>query len=235
MQKPIPPPDDPNEYRYCRLNFQPLQISVIGSGEPTKYLLQYAGTIDWCDDENGPNVRIGAFSLVVADIESASIDRICAHDVFDTTQSAFDVYQNLYDSKGNLLVRVEKIAFGLECSWRQNVLILDRLVVLPEHRGHGVGLLVLRALIQQFRSSAGLVVMKPFPLQWEKSSRDEDGGLTRESLRLDLFPGSAQATTARLRRYYANLGFKLVPRTDYMVMSAETPLSDADTLLNTGG
>ena len=48
-----------------------------------------------------------------------------------------------------------------------NFLILDRVELLPKYRGDGVGLLVLRSLIERFGAEAGVVGMKPFPLQLE--------------------------------------------------------------------
>jgi hypothetical protein len=59
--------------------------------------------------------------------------------------------------------------------------------ILPKYRGGGVGLLVLTALMERFGAGAGVVGMKPFPLQLEpKESRDSSGWAKR--LRLDDLP-----------------------------------------------
>src|SRR5687768_5970786 len=53
---------------------------------------------------------------------------------------------------------------GCKSCWRMrfgkfNLLILDRVEILPKYRGGGVGLLVLTALIERFGAGAGVVGM----------------------------------------------------------------------------
>ena len=96
-----------------------------------------------------------------------------------------------------------------------NLLILNRLVIDLPYRGRQFGLEALRGLMQRFRVGAGLIVMKPFPLQFE-------GEATREELEtrgLAGFKGGIRAATSKLRAYYAQLGFKSIPRTPFMAVS----------------
>lgn len=44
--------------------------------------------------------------------------------------------------------------------WNFNLLILDRVEILPKYRGGGIGLLVLTSLIERFSAGAGVVGMK---------------------------------------------------------------------------
>ena len=60
--------------------------------------------------------------------------------------------------------------------WNFNLLILDRVEILPKYRGGGVGLLVLTTVIERFGAGAGVVGMKPFPLQLEPSPVIPRGG-----------------------------------------------------------
>jgi GNAT superfamily N-acetyltransferase len=104
--------------------------------------------------------------------------------------------------------------------------MLERLVIFPEHRGRGVGLTVLRTLIERYRMGMGLIAMKPYPLQYEFFREDEVEDIPRAVLGLDLFHGSHAASTKKLKAYYGRLGFKNVPRTGYMVRDAIAPLTE---------
>ena len=76
-------------------------------------------------------------------------------------------------------------------------------------------------MIQRFRMGAGLVVMKPFPLQFE--------GRTDERVPPGLkFQGNQVAATQKLRAYYSRLGFKLLPRSQYMALHTLGRLHDFD-------
>lgn len=225
-------PDFPGDYRYCTLTFAERRV-MLDDDEPSRFLTHWKGTIDWHHPQGERVDAIGAFSIYLVDGDSALDEGVARFDVYDTEQGLFDVFQNLFDtSTGGLRPRVEKIAFGDDYAMSSNTLILDRLVIYPAHRGHGVGLLALRALMHRFRSFAGLVVMKPYPLQFEASARDESIGLSREHWALDSYKLKQPAATARLRRHYAKLGFTHVPRTDYMVRDPLKKLPEADDLLS---
>lgn len=226
-------PDFPSEYRFCRLTFAEQQV-MLDDDEPSRYLMHWNGTIGWHHPMGERVDPIGAFSLYLVDGDSAMDERADIFNVYDTEQGIFDVYQGLFDTKtGNLKDRVERIAFGNDFAMSANVLIFDRLVIYPAHRGHGVGLLALRALMHHFRSFAGLMVMKPYPLQFEGSTHKELVGLGREHWALDSYKLKQAGATAKLRRHYACLGFAQVPRTDFMVRNPLVPLPGVEVLLGT--
>lgn len=72
--------------------------------------------------------------------------------------------------------------------------------------------------------------MKPYPLQFEAHFLDERSAIERHRLALDRFQPDQRKATAKLRKYYSRLGFRTVPRTDYMVLSPEVRLPDLDSL-----
>lgn len=113
--------------------------------------------------------------------------------------------------------------------WNFNLLILDRVEILPKYRGGGVGLLVLTALIERFGAGAGVVGMKPFPLQLEpKESRDSSAWAKR--LRLDDLPRDEKKATKKLKRYYGKLGFVEMKSTPFMFRSMAWELPSVEQL-----
>jgi GNAT superfamily N-acetyltransferase len=225
-------PDFPRDYRYCTLTFAEQRV-MLDDNEPSRYLMHWNGTIDWHPPRGERVDSIGAFSLYLVDCDSAINDRKSVFDVFDSAQQTMDLFEDLFDvDTDELKMRVAEIAFGTGYAISSNVLLFDRLVIYPAHRGRGVGLLALRALMHHFRSFAGIMVMKPFPLQFEGSAPTELSGLGRENWALENFKKKRPAATARLRRHYAKLGFAHVPRTDYMVRDPLEQLPEADDLLS---
>jgi hypothetical protein len=97
-------------------------------------------------------------------------------------------------------------------------LILDRIHILPEHRGNGYGLYAAYSMITRFGPSDGLVACVPAPyelLQQQISVASEDGSRDRRGTRI---PGWA-AAQAKLRRHWALLGFVRVPHSDVFALS----------------
>ena len=103
-----------------------------------------------------------------------------------------------------------------------HTLILDRIEILPGFRGYNLGLAVMRRLIERFGADGGIVAIKPFPIQRELTGQEEDEW--RQKMRLADFEQSLPRATARLRRHYAQLGFKFVKGTPFMFGDAQIAL-----------
>ena len=95
-----------------------------------------------------------------------------------------------------------------------DLLILERAEIQPAFRKQGIGLLAVCRTIDVFGANCGLVVMKPFPLQFrnylEAGWREPDG--------VENATGEFRTARQRLRRYWARAGFKRVNETDYWAL-----------------
>jgi GNAT superfamily N-acetyltransferase len=217
-------PDFPGDIVFCSLRFaeQTIRIQDV---EPSAYIKPWSGMVEWDDLDSGPVLDIGAFCGYLVNVDGATADRVSRFDVFDNEQNTFDIFSALFDPEMEWLKdSVEDLAFGAAGPpVTENVLVIDRLVIYPEYRGGDVGLQVMRELIRHFRSAVGLVVIKPYPLQFEADggpSFEPLAGRERKDWDLAQFKGRRTSSTARLKRHYALLGFRHVPKTCYMVRSA---------------
>lgn len=227
----------PEDYRWCHLRFFE-RLVPLADDEPSRFLQEYVGRIEWEDPENtSVRVSIGSFRALLVDLVGAITEDESAYQVFDTTQSTWCVFEALFDiNTEELTDATKKAAFGSDYPLNHGVFIIDRVAVLPEHRGHCVGLLTMKALIEEFRQASGLVVIKPFPLQFEGESPSPrqcppDEWPPNSALALDGFTQSMRSALSKLKKYYGRLGFKPVRGTDYMVLDPSRGLGDYDDLL----
>lgn len=217
----------PEDYQYCSLCIAESDV-FIGDIEPSRFIHQMGGRIELCLDDGSRRLTIGNFSALVVDVESAINDGVHPFEVFDSHSTAAPYYRQLYLERSwsgaDLRSSVLKAVYGEDEPWRPNLLILDRVTVFPEHRSNGVGLLAIRGLIERFRMGVGLVVMIPFPLQFEADPVTSEAREERSRLGLDQFKLGYDRAMAKLRSYYATLGFRTIPRTRLMGLAADRKL-----------
>lgn len=138
-------------------------------------------------------------------------------EVFDTTQEGMEVY--------NAVVHSAEEDFDEEM--QGDVLVVERMVVTPAHRGHRLGLFMIEAADTVINGHMSACIIKPYPLQFEGG---ESYGFPLspelESMRFPLPPESEsmqtyerafEAARAQLITYYSRLGFHQHENTRYMI------------------
>ena len=221
----------PEDYQYCSLCITESDV-LIGDVEPSRFIHQLEGRIELSLHDDSKRLAIGKFSALVVDVESAINERVHPFDVFDSHSTTAPYYRPLFLERSwsgaDFRTPVVKAVYGEDEPWRPNLLILDRVTVFPEHRGNGVGLLAIRGLIERFRMGVGLVVMIPFPLQFEADPVTSEAREERSRLGLDQFKLGYDRAMAKLRSYYATLGFRTIPRTRLMGLATDRKLPPLD-------
>lgn len=213
----------PSDYAVVGLRSDPQRLLAIDD-EPSHFLHRHEGHVTLYDGEGGDDpIEIGRYRAFYIDAEGALNAGVPLHDVLDTMQETYD-YLGLYDLDTGSFSEAAKKAGDADWLYEPNLLILDRLEILPRYRGRRYGLLALVGLMHWFQPGAGLVAMKPFPLQSEASDRRP--GDPPDPLELDKFPSHYIAARTKLRRYYGQLGFKLVTKTDFMVRRVDRALPE---------
>ena len=201
-----------------------VESSVLDSTEPDHFVYESRGDILTIDDYCDSRSLAGRFGLYYLDINRALSAGTQPFDVFDSSVQIFDYYYHLYDRNSSYFSgRVMKL-LNYEV-WDSNILILDRIELLPQFRGQGHGLKVLRHMIDRFGAGAALVTIKPFPLQFEAVRSDPDKDKWRSQLKLDELTKSKPIGTKKLFDYYRQLGFRRIGRSPYMVLSTALPMS----------
>ena len=184
--------------------------------EPEDFINEICGKILCRKNHSEKDQIAGLFRVYYADFELGWNHNLSAREILDTYQHTVSYTDAVLDSDETHFSRRLHNLLGNEIE-NFNFLILDRVELLPKYRGDGVGLLVLCSLIERFGTGAGVVGMKPFPLQLEP--KDATDSLWRRRLRLEQFPSDSKVSTRKLRNYYHKLGFVPMRSTPFMFRS----------------
>lgn len=195
--------------------------------EPEDFIQEICGKVLRRINHSERHEIAGRFRIYYADFELGWNHNVAAREILDTYQDTFNYADAVLNSDETPFSRRLNNLLGNEIE-NFNFLILDRVELLPRYRGHEVGLLVLRSLIERFGAGAGVVGMKPFPLQLER--KDATVSRWRRGLRLEQFPSDSEISTRKLRNYYRRLGFVRMRSTPFMFRSLSWALPTIEQL-----
>lgn len=178
--------------------------------DSSKYLTEIVGEVFVCD-EDGDERLAGKCRFFLADVENADVDVGYLLDLHGETV----IYTALYDFDTAQFTDDFMSVIGCEL-FSSNLLILDRLEILPRYRGHRLASQIIDETIRLFSPNTEVAVLKAYPLQHE----DPDFSVEREwreEMMLNHLEPDQHKATARLVRYYESLGFRSVGFDNIMV------------------
>jgi hypothetical protein len=189
-------------------------------GEP--YVSEYKGAIFvHLDDDFDEPVLAGQARLFIinADATEYEEDAPSLFNLLDMRSETAAYLPLLHSTEaGNFSPDVCNL-LSEEMVLSRNMLIFDRLEILPEFRRQQLGLRYMQTAVKRFGLGCRIVAIKPFPLQFERKSISGDSDLewyARMSLK-DLPSGIREATNT-LQKYYGREGFVPVRGTDLMIL-----------------
>lgn len=192
-------------------------------GEPDRLIYPFCGDIFGLDDGEGRTL-LGKFQAQYIDVGRAMNEQESVFDVMDCLSASIaEYFEPIFgENSPHFSDAVDEISGCVTDGY--NLLILDRIEVLPQFRGRRIGLKVLRQMMVRFSPGAGVIALKAFPLQLEHESFDEDERAWRERLDLKSFVQDEKISIAKLEGYYSKLGFKALPNSAFMVFSTGWPV-----------
>jgi GNAT superfamily N-acetyltransferase len=182
--------------------------------EPDAYLTDLDGDILLPRYETGDDIRLGTISAYSVHLGDAYEDGVLWFDVLDARSADTAMYVDLIDPDNSCYTEWVESTFE---PFGSDLLILDRIRIEPEHRGHGYGLYAAQLMINGFGSN-GIVACVPAPYELLKDAaprRLGDNGRGNHDKRI---PGWASAE-AKLRKYWSLLGFQQLPGSDVFGLS----------------
>ena len=87
-----------------------------------------------------------------------------------------------------------------------NVCLIEKIQILPQYRGFGIGAQAIKDLVFHFSSACGLIMLEPYPLQFESPLDVREN----HALQLEKFEQDEEKATLQLMSYYQKLGFEAI-------------------------
>lgn len=189
--------------------------SGIAPGGDYEFILEIHGQIQGSDPESdGPEVSLGTMDLYLVRVGNAINEGARLFDVFDTYQATMDLAEVVYDDDFTEFSLAVRRKFADADPWG-DILLLHRLTLDPLVRGQRLGLAVMHQAVRDWSSGCSLVMIKPFPLQFEANAKDSP---TWQQLELGRFPSGKRAGFGKLVEYYRPLGFERLGRSEFFAL-----------------
>ncbi|MFC6645522.1 hypothetical protein ACFQBQ_07970 [Granulicella cerasi] len=174
-------------------------------GDPSDYITVYEGNIIGMADDDSEQ-KIGTLILYMVEAGRTMNEGVSLFDVMDCLDGdSCDCFENLFDPDSEQLKpEVEKlISEDRAAQW--DIMLIERLELVPEYRGRGLGKSVALRAIQKFGENCGVITCVPVPLQFS--------GLGRN----DRKPRGMTLAQRRVREFWEDVGFDRVPNSDYFI------------------
>ena len=140
-------------------------------------------------------------------------------EVFDAhSQTMLELYEALFDPKtGDLKDSVSEETSG------QDILIVQSIEVLPAYRGNSLGLKALRRTMDFLADGCALTALQAYPIQYDQSLNKT----WTQQMRPSQFMRNKASAARKLRKYWSQLGFKRIGRTNFMSFDMAYKINDA--------
>ncbi len=187
------------KYQFC---------SFLAPLEEERYIQKIIVDIIKTDDSGNDVQIIGKASIKIILIAQAVNDGYDIYDVFDADSYTMRIGNMIYDFDNyEIKEDLQRKLFGDDLMINPNICIFERMMILPEYRGLGIGAKFVKDRFHYFNTACGLIVMQPFPLQLEPShalgiDNDFESRMGYEELEKD-----ENKAKKSLMNFYKKVGF----------------------------
>jgi hypothetical protein len=137
--------------------------------------------------------------------------------VFDNTQFLSELGETIFDYETNDFREPFLSEAEVDSS---NLLVINRLELLPKWRKKSIGKRVIKDIIWRFSGCFGLVMLKAFPLQQEFQYPNDQKNAWEQAMQMTDFSQDEEYSNYKVFAYYLSLGFSKLEDTDYFYMNS---------------
>lgn len=188
--------------------------SLHPSGEPDRFISEYAGVIRRTRDRDGKAFHVGIARAyrIHADLAEQAGEPL--FDVCDChSQQMHELYTALFDAETDDIREDVRAAFDV---FDGDILVLDHVLLSPRWHGLKLGLLAARKMIDLLGGGCGLAVSWACPLN---PDADEFARLPAGWIQRHAGKNEEKEARRKLRRHFRRMGFRRVGRTRYDALS----------------
>lgn len=189
----------------------------IGCGEEENFILKFNEDIIADNDEDG-EFLVGKATRYMFLLEEAHEAGYPIFDIFDSNSDFANPLLEIYDEEEKQIKQdlIDTLMGEFGVLGNDNICYFSRLEILPRYRGFGIAKKVIRDNYKVFGSWCGLIVMNPFPLQFEL---DEIHKLPFEKqMAFGDLEKDEELANKNLRTYYKSIGYIEVPGYNQMFL-----------------
>lgn len=199
--------------------------------EPNGYLRPISGYVEFFivdrhDDahegEREQGTVAGRFDASYIDVDQSLVDGVKLYSMMDTlSDETAEIYETLFDPHTNELRKDVKDLLG-DVAFR-NILVINKVEVLPVYRGMGIGLATIWNLIRRDSAGCGIVALKAFPFQFKEGGRSGHLSDLEESdwnnkMEYDPYSYTVEFAHEKLIFHLMKLGFKRIGDTGVVAL-----------------
>lgn len=173
-------------------------------------------------DDNAPELA-AKVQYTIVDINSAIAAGINPEWLLDIRTDTAHYMFSIYNKSGQMFNNRIQRLFD-RTIFNTNLLIIDRIEVLPKHRGKDLLTQILDDGIRHFGGKTHLAVLKAFPLQFEVQDIDDEMSAVlswNKAPELDKFTQDENKAYRKLEKYYRRHGFVRITQCGVMVKPLE--------------
>lgn len=198
-------------FEYLNINYK--FSSSSGYNEEYQYVNEYHLEI-FKVGEDERQVFIGKAKVELYLIGLALEHNFNPYYTFDSSQARRDFFNGIYDfGRNRFRKNVERM---FDENFNSNLLVIDRIEILPQFRGHEYGKKIIKDIILRFNGSFGLAMLKAFPLQLEVRRDRDEWHEEMGYLKIEINPTKA---TRSLYRFYQSMGFNQMGKSEYFFLN----------------
>jgi hypothetical protein len=147
--------------------------------EPEEYVRPISGYVEFLIGDGHVNAHegtreqrqvAGRFEASYINVDNSLVTGVKLHGLMDAYSAEMaEVHETLFDPRTDVLRKNVKELLG-DITFR-NVLVINRVEILPAYRGMGIGLAAIWDIIQRHSAGCGIVALKAFPYQFRSGSK----------------------------------------------------------------
>jgi GNAT superfamily N-acetyltransferase len=166
----------------------------------------------------------GRFDAAYINVDKCVVDGVKLYGVMHAySAETAEIYESLFNPHSDELQKNVKDLLG-GVTFR-NILVINRVEILPEYRGMGLGLATMWNLIRRHSAGCGIVVLKAFPFQFRAGrSNDLEESDWNKKMGYDPYIHTMEFAHEKLLFHVMKLGFERIGDTGVLALSTSTQI-----------
>lgn len=188
--------------------------SSIGGSDEYRYIKEVKALVnceEYDSDDNETNQCIGEVNFKVLNLSEAKSDGSNIWEVFDTYEYTLRHGQAFYD--------FEEVDFNKEFYrhykdhffMNENICLIETMSLLPAYRGMGIGFMIFKDVVHNFKGDCSTFILQPYPLQFDITFENEQ---KKEILELENFEKNEAKAMKKLIAHYKTWGLQKIKGID---------------------